>query len=158
MPQRIVDAYQSGFILITSPNRRDKSPKDAGEWADGPYNYTQGEEAMWRAVIMQALMDACARWGRHDWYVNKLEAIRWLTSGGEDFLDVCERASLDHNFVRVRAKKAMANPGAWRTEAGVSERYLERHEMRKRLRAERADKRIRQAPEQAGCVIYNIFA
>lgn len=164
MHQMIFDAHNTGFILITRLETHDLIPKDAGDWQQNPFNFAQGEEAMWRAVITQAILDACmqATEGKLAQYKkleqHKQDAIKWLLTGGEDFLDVCERACLDPKTVRRKAKKAIMNPSWWRTEAGFSIRYEERRESRKRRHEKRRLQYIHQQPLKHGCTIYNLFA
>lgn len=133
-------AYVTGEIT-KKPHKPEKSKKRAPHysgWQDGPYNTTKGEEALWKAVIAQAMVDALSSNRKQEFIQYKNEAIRWLTTNSKDFLDVCERAGLDANYVRIRAKRAFANPSEWRTEAGQSTRYLERKAMRERKKWEKA--------------------
>jgi len=162
MPQVIIDAHKTGFILKhpmpSLPERREPHKRDAGEWKDTPYNSALPEQRLWRAVIMQAMLDACMKNpNRPELIEHKQDAIIFLTQGGEPFIDICEHAGLDHRLVRARAKRAIANPGHWRVEAGLSERYQQRKETRMSRRAERRKRRIEQVPQAVGCVIYNIF-
>ncbi len=99
-------------------------------WKDGPFNTARGEQALWCAVITQAMVDATSNLCKPETIHQKRDAIRWLISNSDDFVEVCERAGLDPNYVRKRAKKALTNPGAWRTDAGYSTRYAERKELR----------------------------
>lgn len=158
MHQVIFDAYSTGFILMQQIEASDRVADDSGDWQQNPFNYVQGEQAMWRAVITQAILDACMQAKNTKLAREKRDAIRWLIHDSEDFMDVCERACLDPKTVRHKAKKAIMNPSWWRTEAGFSMRYEERREMRKRLRHDRRQQYIRQQPIQGGCMIYNLFA
>ncbi len=158
MPLTIFADQLTGNILeiyeISSrPTRKRRKPKDY--WADAPYNTARDEESLWKAVIMQAMVDAVTCNDKPECNQHKLEAIDWLTHGSVDFIDVCIRAGLDPNSVRFRAKKAIANPGAWRTEAGKSARYFERRAMRERRRRERAEQ-LAEAVRH-GCLIMYPF-
>lgn len=133
-------AYTVGQIR-EKPKNKDKSRKSAANtsgWQDGPYDSTKGEEALWKAVIAQAMLDALTNNRKPEFIQYKHEAMHWLTGGSKDFFEVCERAGLDPDYVRIRAKKAFANPSAWRTEAGQSARYEERKAMRERKKLEKA--------------------
>jgi hypothetical protein len=158
MPLWLFADHQSGNIQKTGVKRKDRIDRHAGGWAEEPYNAADGEQALWRAVIMQAMVDATTSTCKPELVYHKIEAIKWLTENGDDFVDVCERAAMDLDLVRVRAKKAMANPGQWRTEAGLSERYEERREMRARKRIARHFERVEQFPPLSGCIIFNIHA
>jgi len=131
----------TGIIHIKNYNKdSSRKKKQKGYytgWQYGPYNTAKGEEALWAAVIAQAMTDAlvCNRKSAFRRY--KKEAVAWLTGMSNDFIDVCERACLNPDYVRIRAKKAFANPKAYRIEAGESERYIERKDMRARKRKRR---------------------
>jgi hypothetical protein len=137
-------AHEHGYINNSPPNNTDKSKKERSRycgWQDGPFNSARSEQALWRAVITQAMVDATSQNSRRETLFQKMEAIQWLVGGCDDFLEVCQRAELHPDYVRIRAKKALANPGFWRTEAGMSERYEERkykRELRKKRRHEEA--------------------
>lgn len=133
--------YASGNIHNTheKPRKRKKIKEGYSGWQDEPYHSAKGEEALWRAVITQAMVDATTSNRKPEYMYHKMEAIHWLTHNSADFLDVCLRAGLDADHVRIRAKKALANPGAWRTEAGQSERYEERKAMRARKKLTRKE-------------------
>jgi len=152
--------HKLGYIHKTGGKRLKRADRMAGQWADAPYNAAASEEALWRAVITQAMVDAITtNLSKLEFIIDKMEALTWLTSDSEDFLDVCERAGMDYNDVRVRAKKALTNPSAWRAAAGESERYEERKAFRERCRRDR--KRRARAEAKAvrtGCLIYNLFA
>lgn len=137
MEQRISADYKAGNILISTPingNIPKRRKKLREYYQDGAFNFAEEEEILWRAVILQALVDVTTFHRDPDLAGSKLDAIRWLTISNQDFMDVCLCACLDPNEVRVMAKKAIANPGAWRVAAGNSLRYLERKAMRARKR------------------------
>jgi len=104
------------------------------EWINGPYNPVRGEEALWVAVITQAMMDALGRATHSEAAYCKHEATRWLTETSKDFITVCTLAGFDPGYVRKCAKRALASPRAWRAEAGKGARYEERKTYRQRLK------------------------
>lgn len=149
MKPSILPNFITGNIQISCQENRKSpaKPKRLTEyWQDGPFNIAQDEESLWKAVIMQALVDATTCQTQDDSARSRLEAMRWLTNNNPDFLDVCLRACLDPNQVRVMAKKAIANPGVWRITAGKSLRYLERKAMRARKRMRQAIQKPETAP------------
>ena len=122
-----------GNIQKTTHNNKEKSKKSKlnySGWNDGPYNTAKGEQALWCAVITQAMIDATSNLRKPETIHQKRDAMRWLIGNSPDFIEVCERAGLHPDYVRKRAKKALANPGSWRTDAGQSARYTERKELR----------------------------
>jgi hypothetical protein len=94
------------------------------------YNNAKGETALWVAVITQAMMDAQSRCKKAESRYHKNEANIWLTSSSKDFVDVCICAGMNPDYVRRKAKKSIANPIAWRAEAGTGKRYEERKKYR----------------------------
>lgn len=124
---------------------RGKHPQKAGKKkknnenrpTDGvrePYDSVRAERAMWVAVITQAMMDALSKSAKPEEQFNKFEATRWLTGNSIQFRNVCSLAGLDPDYVRVRAKKALANGISWRAEAGTGKRYEERKAYRERTK------------------------
>ncbi len=92
-------------------------------------SFSDHEPGLWRAVITQALMDAAnkskktgAKRVRHD-------AISWLLSDTADFTAVCDHAGFDPDYVRSRAKIALARDCEWRLPAGLGWRTRGRSEV-----------------------------
>lgn len=136
------------------PNKKSKKPNylvNEGE----VYNTARGEAALWAAVITQALMDAQSKCKKPESRYHKHEAICWLTGGSKDFIDVCLSAGLDPDYVRRRAKKAIASPTNWRAEAGKGKRYEERKKYREKMREE-ARKKAENLKEPASAQILKI--
>ncbi|MDD2840324.1 MAG: hypothetical protein PHY80_04345 [Rickettsiales bacterium] len=50
--------------------------------------------SLWRAVILQALLDIKSNSNNDMTNVNKAKAILWINLNKKDFLDVCHRAEL----------------------------------------------------------------
>jgi hypothetical protein len=97
---------------------------------DGGMSPVGGETALWAAVITQALMDALSKAKNSEAQYHKHEAIRWLTNNNADFITVCLCAGFDPDYVRKRAKQAIANPLPWRAEPGKGKRYHQRRKYR----------------------------
>ncbi|MEO5375104.1 MAG: hypothetical protein H7840_12610 [Alphaproteobacteria bacterium] len=76
----------------------------------------QGEVALWRAVIQQALTDAMPRARVHGGRpvlsaqrrIAMGDARRWFAEAGRDFWTVCESALLEAMAVQAAARKAIA--------------------------------------------------
>lgn len=73
------------------------------------------EQALWRAVITQALMDAASNSSKTQTLQRRNEARKWLFSGSLDFNRVCDLAGLDPGYVRRKSKWALLRSGNWRT-------------------------------------------
>ena len=89
------------------------------DWIDpeNGYGKVRGEQALWRAVIMQMLEDAATgSMKSHDQY-NKVIARNWLTSDSDDFYMVCDLAGFDVGYLRTNVKKALLNNCKWRKES-----------------------------------------
>lgn len=67
----------------------------------------RGEQALWRAVITQALMDANSNSAKSEMQYEKRQAAAWLRGGGRDFYTVCHCADLDPAYVRERARRVL---------------------------------------------------
>lgn len=88
-----------------------------------PYNATRGEQALWQAVITQALMDAANQSTKEEAKHAKREALAWLRGTSADFYAVCDYAGLNPDHVRSRAKQALERNCQWRAQAGQGPRY-----------------------------------
>lgn len=86
---------------------------------EDPYNPVHQEQAMWRAVIVQALMDAASTSQKAEALVWKREAEIWLRGNSNDFHTVCFYANMDPDFVREVAAKALKNQCIWRAAPGT---------------------------------------
>lgn len=101
---------------------------------DSPFDPVRGEQALWVAVITQAMMDALSKSRNPEAQYHRHEAIRWLSENSKDFVEVCLCAGLDPNDVRRKAKQALIAPRSWRAEAGSGSRYQERKAYRQKLK------------------------
>lgn len=80
----------------------------------------RGEQALWRAVIVQALMDSASNSHKAEAKFFKTQAMQWLCGSHPDFATVCDYAGMEPAYVRRMAKRALLNGCKWRLEAGVS--------------------------------------
>lgn len=75
----------------------------------------RGEQALWRAVITQALMDAASKSKKMELKYEESQALCWLTTNGEDFRTVCENAGFDPFYIRRQSIEALKRDCQWRT-------------------------------------------
>ncbi|MBA4274468.1 MAG: hypothetical protein C0436_02310 [Alphaproteobacteria bacterium] len=85
---------------------------------EAPTSYARGEQALWTAVITQALMDAASNSSKSEAHKNKHRARDWLATLDDDFQNVCDLAGLDPSYVATRAEKAISSGCKWRLPAG----------------------------------------
>src|SRR5690242_8556415 len=71
----------------------------AHPWFSEPYNAVRGEQALWIAVITQAMMDALSRSTHPEQRYHKQAAIQWLTGSSKDFYYVCMLAGMEPSYV-----------------------------------------------------------
>lgn len=90
---------------------------------DSPQSFARGEQALWTAVITQALMDAASQSAKRDARKDKTRARDWLATPTDDFQDVCDLAGLDPSYVATRAERAIASGCQWRLPAGQGWRH-----------------------------------
>jgi|GEM_PF-2402959 len=80
-------------------------------------HYSDGNVcALWKAVITQALIDAASNSKKRIDRLNKIRSIEWLREGGEDFVEVCNMANLDPQYVQRKALEAMNRGCKWRND------------------------------------------
>lgn len=82
----------------------------------------RGEAVLWRAVIMQAVVDAANRSLNPEASYQRHEAVAWLTGRSRDFVMVCDLAGLDPGYVRRMAQKALRGGCRWRVDPGCGKR------------------------------------
>lgn len=70
-----------------------------------------GEVALWRAVLDQAMQDACAEPRAMPNPDDPGEARDWLWRSGPDFARVCDGAGLDRKAVTAYAKDVVDGGG-----------------------------------------------
>lgn len=67
--------------------------------------------SLWRAVILQALLDIKTGSDNLAANINKTKAILWINLNKKDFLDVCQRAELSPEKVYKIKLKILENQG-----------------------------------------------
>lgn len=138
MPHNLSDEPKTGNIQIyppfTPPRKKRKDKNRPIDWYDGPPNHNRDEEALWQAVIVQAIVDACGNNRKPEYMRHKNIAIQWLTGNSPDFIEVCLAAGLEPDLVRKRAKKALMQPSLWRLDHTKTDDHQRRRTMRSRSR------------------------
>jgi hypothetical protein len=86
----------------------------------GSLNHSRREQAMWRAVITQALMDASSQSAKSEALYEKSQALCWLTGYSEDFKTVCDYAGLSPAYVRRSAIAALKRGCKWRMDSAAT--------------------------------------
>lgn len=71
--------------------------------------YTPKEPALWRAVILQAIIDSLSEAKRTENKVEKERAKAWLLNMSNDFIEVCNMAGYSPYYVREKAKFILEN-------------------------------------------------
>jgi hypothetical protein len=87
-----------------------------------PEHPVKGEIALWRAVIVQALMDAASQSNKQEMRYDKSQALCWLSGVSEDFRTVCDLAFFPPDYVRSRAEQSLARGCQWRKETAQGRR------------------------------------
>jgi hypothetical protein len=87
---------------------------------ESTFNPIRAEQALWRAVITQALMDASGNSSKMEARYEKSQAICWLTGFSEDFKTVCDYAGYPPEYVRRNAIAALKRNCKWRAESSGS--------------------------------------
>jgi hypothetical protein len=155
----VINTAQDAPVYLTKfPLKKHQKLDESNNFAynQGFYelsNNSCGESAMWIAVLTQAVMDSISRANNSEARTAKNDAIRWLTGNSKDFVDVCLLAGYDPDYIRLTAKRVIANPKRWRAEPGEGKRYQERRAYR-----ERAEKRKPMAPKPKAPAIVIAFA
>lgn len=73
-----------------------------------------GEEAMWKAVIFQALVDATSRSNKREEKIEKANAISWLSGKSPDFKLVCSLAGFELGYLQQKIGSALRASHKWK--------------------------------------------
>lgn len=84
-----------------------------------PYDAVRGERAVWRAVILQALMDAACMSHKKENQQAKQEAMVWLRGTSPDFVQVCHFAGFEPEYVRRMIRGCLERNCTWRAAPGT---------------------------------------
>lgn len=89
------------------------------DWIDPEkgYGLVRGEQALWRAVILQMLEDATNNSKKPQEQFARTQARNWLEGTHRDFATVCELAGFDISYVRKKVKQALLNHCQWRKQS-----------------------------------------
>ena len=90
--------------------------------SEGPPHSAAGEQSLWRAVIVQALMDASSLSKKPENRQHKKEALIWLRGTSEDFHRVCHYAGFEPSCARQMIQEALERGCQWRIAPGEGER------------------------------------
>lgn len=101
---------------------------------EGPLNTAAGEQSMWRAVIVQALMDASSLSKKPENMQYRKDALIWLRGTSEDFHRVCHYAGFDPSCAKHMIKAALEKGCQWRIAPGTGERGVRSKEQGGRCR------------------------
>ncbi len=77
------------------------------------------EIALWRAVILQSILDRLTQSKRGSDILARKNAKNWMKIDNEDFLAVCEFAQLEPDFVLRKANFALVNQSKWRRRCDI---------------------------------------
>ena len=81
-----------------------------------------GEQALWRAVITQALTDAGSQSIKREAKFHRAQATAWFNKRNPDFQLVCALANLDLDYVFDRAHKAIRQNCKWRKDPNTNQK------------------------------------
>lgn len=130
-PITTLAGISKNFVQQKMVNKYDKNSYGQEE----PFNPVRGEIALWKAVIMQALVDASSRSAKWEARQQKVEALSWLRGTSRDFITVCQLAEMDPDYVRKMARLALERGCHWRAQSnGGSQRALLRRIQREARR------------------------
>lgn len=69
----------------------------------------QRNQALWRAVILQAILDATSTAKRSENVVEKQKALNWIFDRNTDFDTICFLAGYSTGYVQRKAKQFITN-------------------------------------------------
>ncbi len=107
----------------TAKNRIYRPRKEKGrEPATNLDCSVMGEQALWRAVIMQALTDAGSQSKKMEAKFHRAQAIAWFSKRNPDFQLVCALAGMEMEYVFERAHAAIRKDCKWRKDPNENQK------------------------------------
>lgn len=82
------------------------------------------EIGLWKAVIMQSVLDMMSSSKRTEEVLAKNSAKLWLNKRNANFLTVCHYADLNPDWVLKKVIFALDNPRTWRRECDLKKYFL----------------------------------
>ncbi len=70
-------------------------------------SYTASNRALWRAVILQSIIDILNNSSRTENKIAKIEAKQWVFKDNDDFFEVCNLAGYNAKYVRKKIMEIM---------------------------------------------------
>lgn len=104
------------FVELLASERMSRKDASSSQLEDQGAEHMCGYRGLWSAVITQALMDAGSNSKKPEMKSAKAKAISWLNGDSEDFTEVCIMAGFEPDYVRKKAREAIANGCKWREE------------------------------------------
>ena len=80
---------------------------------------TTKETALWRAVILQAILDRLTQSKRGEDIKARKDAKKWMNVNNNEFLVVCNLARLNPEDVIQKTEKAIFNQEKWRRKCDI---------------------------------------
>ena len=66
-------------------------------------------QSMWKAVILQAIIDSTSNYKRMENKLERIKAASWLNDFSEDFINVCHFAGYSPLSVQSKARRIMSD-------------------------------------------------
>lgn len=105
------------FQPAANPLGGGRSPSTAAPDHE-PYDPVRGERGVWRAVILQALIDAACLSHKKESIQSREEALIWLRGTSQDFYTVCHYAGFEPEYVRRMVRGCLERQCSWRAAPG----------------------------------------
>jgi hypothetical protein len=111
-----------GAAPLWEPSARARGSSSRLDWVDAEEREylpqsIQPEVALWRAVLLQVILDAKSNSGKRDALYHKEDAQHWLREERQAFNEICELAYLDPYLTRVKIENAAERDFRWRRSA-----------------------------------------
>lgn len=97
----------SGYEISKDSKFQEIYEELLGDFGDSKNSAIRGETALWRAVIVQALVDAKNNSDKTEQKYEQARAIAWLSGTSKDFALVCQFAELEFEYVKEKISKVI---------------------------------------------------
>ncbi len=129
-PSRRIMPLSSADTMTKTPSARFSPVRATAGGSEQPclpadpedHHAIHGEKALWRAVIVQALMDAACGSRKPEAQQWKHDALIWLRGTSRDFFTVAYYAGFEPEYLRSMIAKALDGNCQWRALPGEGAR------------------------------------
>jgi hypothetical protein len=125
-----LERYNLSMVVINNPEKASAMNFKSQKTRNKKFILKNTETGLWKAVIMQAVLDVMSNSKRASEVLAKKTAADWLNDKNLNFIKVCGYAGLSPTWVMKKIKYALENPRTWRRECDLKNFFANKENKR----------------------------